>query len=109
MRDFILNLIYRINNELKADININNFSHFPTYNEQAQAVENFILSNKDQQIKIDGKFNFGFTQGELIHATTSRKFTPQQINEQAENSGFDIIKTYTDSRNFFVDSLWRYN
>jgi dimethylhistidine N-methyltransferase len=50
--EFNLNVLSRINDELDADFNLNNFSHYAIYNEKDQRIEMYLKSLHDQSIII---------------------------------------------------------
>jgi uncharacterized SAM-dependent methyltransferase len=51
--------------------------------------------------------SFKFCKGERLHTEKSFKFTIKEISELAARTGFQIVHNFTDSRNYFLDSLWR--
>ena len=50
---FNKNLLVRMNNELDADFNIEDFKHWETYNPETGTASSYLVSSKQQQIKID--------------------------------------------------------
>lgn len=107
-RDFNMNLIERINRELGADFDVAKFSHYATYNVYSGAMESYLISRANQTIKVDAlKSAFNFQAFEPIHLEYSHKYLIPQIEKFANSTGFQVIKNFTDSRQFFVDSLWQ--
>ncbi len=107
-RDFNLNLLRRINLQLKANFNLDAFCHHASYNVYAGAMESFLLSLGDQKVQIEVlEKEFEFKKFEPIQVESSYKFTFSQIEVLAAASHFEIIKNFTDSKNYFVNSLWR--
>jgi L-histidine Nalpha-methyltransferase len=53
--------------------------------------------------------SFSFEKWEPIHTEYSFKYTYSDITKLAEETGFEITSNYTDSRKYFLDSLWRVN
>lgn len=104
---FNLNHLIRLNRELGADFDINNFQHYTDYDPQTGAVKSFLVSKKDQLVHVESlEKSFHFKQWETIYMELSRKFDLEIIESLAENHGFRVEKHFTDSRNYFVDSLW---
>ncbi len=108
-RDFYLNILHRINSELNANFDINNFAHYCKYNKRKKAIEDFLISNQDQSVNIDNKLKFTFKKGESIHTDTSHKYSLKQMHDYATAAGFKLIEDFIESKNFFADSLWQYS
>jgi L-histidine N-alpha-methyltransferase len=105
---FNLNLLNRINRELDANFNIDAFYHQPEYDDETQAAVSFLVSKTDQTVNLK-KLNksIEFKSNERIHTEISRKFTLENIQELADNSGFRMIKNYHSQHAEFTDSLWQ--
>lgn len=107
-RDFNLNLLSRINKELGANIDINKFNHYATYNPKISAMESYIMCSNSQIIDIEALNKaFLLEPYEAIHVEYSHKYTMSQIENLATEAGFKIINSFTDSKNYFIDSLWQ--
>jgi len=98
--DFNLNLLHRMKKELDADINISEFSHKAFYNEKLGRVEMHLVSDAKQGIKIDN-LEFSFEKGESIHTECSYKYSVTEFSDLAKESGFSVLKNWSDKRNFF--------
>ncbi len=106
-RRFNLNHLARLNKELEADFKIENFEQHTIYNPKTGEVKSFLVSKKEQIVKIKSLENsFHFKQWEPVFMELSRKFDFETIENLASNHGFKLVKNFTDSRNYFVDSLW---
>lgn len=105
---FNLNILNRINKELEADFQVDGFKHWETYNPLTGATKSYIVSKADQDVKL-GTLNktIHFKAWEAIDVELSQKYDTATIEELAKNTGFTVIKHLTDSRNYFVDSVWR--
>ena len=107
-KKFNLNLLNRINIKLKGNFKLNKFIHFGSYNPLLGAMESFIISLIKQKIFIkDLDKHFEFDVFEPIHLEFSFKYSISDIDKLAKNSNFKIIKNYTDSKKYFIDSLWK--
>ena len=106
-RSFNMNLLDRMNRELGANFDLNQFDHFPTYDPFTGEARSYILSKIAQQVDIEvtGK-SYTFDKAEAIHMEISRKYTLHQIEQLARVTGFKVKKHFTDSRDYFVDTLW---
>ncbi|PKL78600.1 MAG: L-histidine N(alpha)-methyltransferase [Ignavibacteriae bacterium HGW-Ignavibacteriae-4] len=105
-REFNLNLLKRINAELGADFDIPSFEHYPTYNPITGEATSYLISLKDQNVRIDNKL-FHFEYGEPIFTEISKKYSDSDISKLALSTGFEIVNNYYDCKHYFVDSLWR--
>lgn len=105
-RAFNFNLLKRINRELDADFNLENFEHFPTYDPISGFVQSFLVSTIEQTVNIKalGK-SFTFLAGETIHTELSRKYTVPQIDKMVNNAGFTVLNHFHDCRHYYVDTL----
>ncbi|MDF2934037.1 MAG: dimethylhistidine N-methyltransferase [Chryseobacterium sp.] len=103
---FNLNLLTRINHELNADFAIENFQHYQTYDPVSGACRSYLVSLKDQNITIENKV-ISFKENELIDMEVSQKFSESEISKLAEKSGFKVLGEIKDSKNWFVDSVWK--
>jgi dimethylhistidine N-methyltransferase len=105
---FNLNLLTRINKELGANFNIEDFQHFGTYNPNIGGMESYLISKKKQKVKIDYlEKEFEFSEYEPIHLEYSFKYLKEDIEYLARETGFEIVENFIDESGLFVDSLWR--
>ncbi len=102
---FNLNLLSRINNELHADFDLQNFKHYAMYDPDNGACKSYLVSLKEQQVSID-KNMIQFNKDETIFMEISQKYTVSQIDETAFQCGFEPGVRFFDKRNYFVDVIW---
>jgi L-histidine N-alpha-methyltransferase len=103
---FNLNLLTRINNDLEADFNLNQFQHYQTYDPISGACKSFLVSLTDQTVTI-GNENILFEENELIDMEISQKFSAEKIEELRKKSGFENVGEIRDSKKWFVDTVWQ--
>ena len=105
--DFNLNHLVRINKELGADFNPGNFFHHAIYNPVSSAMESYLISKAEQEIYVEAFHrSITFKAWESIFMEMSRKFDKDEIDNLAGQFGFETIQNFTDSKNYFTDSLW---
>ena len=85
--DFNLNLLRRINRELKGDFALQSFAHEARWNESESAIEMHLVSLKPQTVSVDGS-SFAFVEGETIHTETCRKFDVAGFAHAAQQCGW---------------------
>jgi L-histidine Nalpha-methyltransferase len=106
-RDFNLNHLTRINRELEADFDINNFMHHTSYNPVNGSMKSFLISKKDQKVYLASvDQTIYFKKWEPIFMELSRKFDPDDIEKLATDHGFMVEKNFFDEKEYFTDSLW---
>jgi dimethylhistidine N-methyltransferase len=103
---FNLNLLERINRELNADFDINQFEHYPTYDPETGACKSYLVSLVDQDVRINGMETIHFEKDEYIFMEISQKFTVQQINDMAVKASFRPVDHFFDSNKWFTDAIW---
>jgi len=104
-KEFNLNLLKRINRELSANINLHNFDHYESYEPETGACKSYLFSLVDQSVIIENT-EICFAENELIFMETSQKYTMDQINRMAAQSGFKPITRLVDSKTWFTDVIW---
>jgi len=103
--DFNLNLLERINSELGGNFDVNKFTHYQTYDPETGACKSYLVSSKAQTVKIDN-VAIPFKEGEWIFMEVSQKFTLEEVENLAHDSGFSVSNHLTDSKGWFTDSIW---
>jgi dimethylhistidine N-methyltransferase len=105
---FNLNLLVRINRELGADFDLNKFSHYAVYRPTECAARSFLISREVQTVYVKAlNASFEFKAWEPIFMEISQKYSPEMIEDLARAGSFRMIENFFDSRNFYVDSLWK--
>ena len=104
-RDFNLNLLQRINEELKGDFVLENFMHFPVYDPVTNACKSYLVSLKEQNVHI-GNREICFSKYETIFMEIAQKYTTAQTDALATRTGFKPLAHFYDSKKWFLDALW---
>jgi dimethylhistidine N-methyltransferase len=105
-RDFNLNLLYRINNELGGNFDPSQFEHYPTYDPATGACKSYLVSKTDQEISISGQ-TFEFKENEFIFMEISQKYSVEETEDMAKKSGFKTVNHFFDHKQWFVDTVWQ--
>lgn len=104
---FNLNVLQRINQELDGDFQLKNFSHFPNYNPVNGECRSYLISHKKQKVTLKAlNKSFTFEAAEAIHTEISKKYSLHDISRLARKTGFTVQQNFTDTKEYFVDSLW---
>lgn len=105
---FNKNLLARINRELDADFDLDEFNHVAFWNRRASRIEMHLESRVDQSVRVrDLNRTFHFSFGERIHTENSYKFTTSSIRKLVRLSGFKMEQTWTDPQEWFSVVLAR--
>jgi len=106
-RRFNLNLLKRMNRELGANFNLEQFEFYPTYDPKKGDVRSYIVSNTKQEVCFEGlEQSFAFEKDELIYTELSKKYSLPEIDHLAMQSGFVRQEHFLDANKDFTDSLW---
>lgn len=105
-RDFNLNLLARINRELEGNFELDHFEHYPSYDPASGACKSYLISLKDQTIRIGEADFIHFKKDEYIFMEISQKYSIAQTDDLAEKSGFRSIKHFLDCKEWFLDTVW---
>ena len=106
--EFNLYLLDRINKELDANFDRNNFTQQGQYNPNTRAVESYLYSTLSQTVKIKAlNKDFHFKAWEAMQTEQSFKYTLDDIENLAAENGFEVIEHLFDSKKYFLDSVWR--
>ena len=106
--EFNLNLLRRINRELGADFDLQEFSHYAGYHPIEGAARSFLMSRKAQtvSVKLLNK-TFEFAAWEPIFMEISQKYNLGMIDGLAQTAGFEVVRNFFDGQNFYANSLWK--
>ncbi|GJM24496.1 MAG: dimethylhistidine N-methyltransferase [Phycisphaerae bacterium] len=99
-REFALNYLVRLNRELDAGIQIEQFAYEAPYNESLGRIEMALVSLCDQEISIAGT-PVRFKKNERISTEYSCKFTHEEFAALAEKAGLNVHQVWTDSERLF--------
>jgi L-histidine Nalpha-methyltransferase len=103
---FNKNLLARINHELGADFDLEQFQHVAKFNAKERSVEMHLISKRAQTVTIPGAgFSVRFVQGETIWTESSHKYSKDEICGMASATGFECQAQWIDQEWPFAESL----
>ena len=97
---FNLNLLHRINRELKADFQVKRFRHKAFYDPALGRIEMHLESLYSQFVHVAGR-RIDFAYGETIHTEISCKYSIAEFQEMGKRAGFKPEKVWTDPQQLF--------
>jgi dimethylhistidine N-methyltransferase len=98
--EFNLNLLKRINRELGANFDLDQWRHRAIYNSNAGRIEMHLISRTDQFVHLN-EHKFHFRRDENIVTEFSYKYTPDQFAALAAQAGFKFVRIWTDQARLF--------
>lgn len=105
-RSFNLNLLTRLNRELGARFITADFSHYPSYDPETGAMKSFLISMKEQSVRIDAlRRSVHFDCWEAIQTEVSQKYDTPMIEKLLTVSGLKQVELYFDTDQYFCDVL----
>jgi dimethylhistidine N-methyltransferase len=97
---FNRNLLTRMQSELGAQLDADQFAHHAYYNETHGRIEMHLVSRCKQAIRLNGE-SFEFDEGESIHTENSYKYTAQEFQQLARTAGWHLQSTWHDAHELF--------
>ncbi|MFZ3579551.1 L-histidine N(alpha)-methyltransferase [Virgibacillus sp. DJP39] len=97
---FNKNLLTRINRELHADFQLENFYHHAYYNVEKSRLEMHLVSNVKQTVHLqDHKIDFA--ENENIHTENSYKYSINSFQKLCMKCGFKPVEVFEDKNKWF--------
>jgi dimethylhistidine N-methyltransferase len=104
---FNKNLLARLNRELGADFDLNQFEHVARYDSSERRVEMHLRSKAWQRVTINAAgFRFYMREGETIWTESSHKYNPQEVVAMGERTGYSCSGQWIDEEWPFAQSLF---
>jgi L-histidine N-alpha-methyltransferase len=97
---FNLNLLVRINRELRGNFRVDQFWHHALYNPLEGRVEIYLVSRQDQRVDV-ADHQFFIAEGEPICTEYSYKYSVADLTELAADAGFAVEQLWTDKARYF--------
>lgn len=99
---FNLNVLRVLNRELQADFDLESFRHQAVFNAQASRIEMYLISQREQQVRIGALGRtYRFAAGERLLTEISRKFSHRHLSRSLINAGFEIEQHYEGGEQLF--------
>ncbi len=108
-KEFNLNLLRRMNKELEANFNVDDFEHYPSYDPINGSCKSYLISLKKQIVRIGEADFIEFEENEPIFMEISQKYSISETDEMAKQAGFKPVQHFLDSKNWFLDAVWECN
>jgi L-histidine Nalpha-methyltransferase len=104
---FNLNILARINRELRADFDPRHFKHVARYDEPKGRVEMHLESERAQTVNLRAlSLAVSFEAGERVHTENSYKSDLRDLLRLAEETGYASTNTWLDEQERFSSNLF---
>jgi L-histidine N-alpha-methyltransferase len=97
---FNLNLLHRINRELRGSVPVDAFRHVALWNNEESRVEMHLEATCDVDFEIADRC-FSMTRGETIHTENSLKYGPRDARVLLRAGGWSPFAEWTDQMGSF--------
>lgn len=94
------NILVRLNRELGADFDLEQFEYRARYDEARGRIEMALVSQSDQDVTI-GETTIRFEAGERAVTEYSYKYTLAEFAQLAAEAGLTVVKAWTDPKQLF--------
>ena len=103
---FNLNLLARINRELGADFDLQQFQHEARFNHEARSVEMHLRSKRKQTVNVpQADLSITLAENETIWTESSHKYSTAEVLRISASTGFRCQAQWTDQEWPFAESL----
>jgi len=96
---FNKNMLVRLNRELDANFDVDQFAHKAFYNEREGRIEMHLVAQTDQTVTIQNT-TIDIEEGESIHTENSYKYAPEEF-ETLVSDWYTVEQVWTDEKNYF--------
>lgn len=105
---FNKNLLKRLNRELDANFDLDQFMHWETYDPETGTAKSFLVSKTRQEVllkNIDLKVNF--SKWESIHTEISQKYDDGIVEWLAEQASLEITTAFNDLEKCYKNYIFK--
>jgi L-histidine N-alpha-methyltransferase len=98
--EFNLNLLHRINHELRGTVPVHDFRHVARWNDSEARIEMHLEATRDLSFSVDGH-PFAMSKGRTIHTENSYKYGPRDARLLLRSAGWSPVAEWTDREGLF--------
>ena len=104
---FNKNLLVRINRELKANFNVDSFTHWEAYDPESGTAKSYLVAQSAQEVRIEKLgLDITFDAYETIHTEISQKYDDKTVHWLAEQSDLKVREVFSDQQKYYKNYLF---
>jgi len=105
---FNKNVLHRINKELDANFDVDQFLHWEVYDPETGTAKSYLVSKKEQDVYINKiTLDVHFNAWETIHTEISQKYDDEIVSWLVDEAGLQIINQFKDSKGYYKNYLFK--
>lgn len=105
---FNKNLLHRLNREMGANFEVDNFKHWETYDPESGTAKSFLVAQKAMDVFIEAlDLSISFEAWETIHTEISQKYDDRTVAWLANESGLQIETSFEDSKGYYKNYAFK--
>ena len=105
---FNKNVLTRINSELNANFDLDQFLHWEVYDPETGTAKSYLVSKKEQTVFLEKiRLQVDFGPWETIHTEISQKYDDRTVQWLAEKSGLQIENVFVDSKGYYKNYVFK--
>lgn len=105
---FNKNILNRINRELDGNFDVEKFRHWESYNPETGTAKSFLVATEVMEVRVEQlQLNIHFDQWESIHVEISQKYDDKTVAWLAEESGLEIVTSFTDENGYYKNYVFK--
>ena len=97
---FNLNLLQRLQRELEADLDLDDFAHEARFNDVERRIEMHLVAQRSTSIQL-GRQRFDFDAGQSIHTENSYKYSVDDFQDMARKAKLRPVMVWQDPEELF--------
>jgi len=105
---FNKNVLHRINKELDANFDVDQFLHWEVYDPETGTAKSYLVSKKEQDVYINKiTLDVHFNAWETIHTEISQKYDDEIVSWLVDEAGLQIVNQFKDSKGYYKNYLFK--
>ncbi len=105
---FNKNLLVRMNRELEANFDVDNFLHWEVYDPESGTAKSYLVAQTPQKVRLEKlDLDITFEAWETIHTEISQKYDDKTVHWLAAQSGLKVMDEFSDLKNYYKNYLFK--
>ena len=105
---FNKNVLTRINTELNANFDLDEFLHWEVYDPETGTAKSYLVSKKAQSVRIEKLgLEVDFQPWETIHTEISQKYDDTIVHWLASKADLEVITEFSDPKGFYKNYVFK--